>query len=115
MLMMMKTPLNINASSDISGGQATSGLAGVSAELLMVLVCPLTRSGLIYDKQQALLISLQAGLAYPIKGQVPIMLEEAAQPLSEEDVARFAKNPPPPSSPLLRSSSFRLSAQPSDR
>ena len=115
MLMMMKTPPNINASSDISVGQATSGPAGVSAELLMVLVCPLTRSGLIYDKQQARLISQQAGLAYPIKGQVPIMLEEAAQPLSEEDVARFAKNPPPPSSPLLRSSSFRLSAQPSDR
>lgn len=105
MLMMMKTPPNINASSDISVARADSSPPGVSAALLTVLVCPLTRSGLIYDKQEARLISLQARLAYPIKGQVPIMLEEAAQPLSEKEEARFAKNPPPPSPTLLRSSS----------
>ena len=110
MLMMMIIPPNINASSDVSAVQAESDKRGVSAELLTILVCPLTRSGLIYDKQTARLISLQAKLAYPIKGQVPIMLEEAAQPLSEEEEARFAKYPPPPSIPLLRSSSPHMSA-----
>jgi uncharacterized protein YbaR (Trm112 family) len=43
------------------------------------------------------LISLQAGLSYPIKGQVPIMLEEAATPLTEGERAKFADKPPPPS------------------
>ena len=103
MLMMMKTPPNINASSDITVARAASSPPEVSAELLTVLVCPLTRSGLIYDKQEGRLISLQARLAYPIKGQVPIMLEEAAQPLSKKEEARFVKNPPPPSPTLLRS------------
>ena len=105
MLMMMKTAPNINASSDIFVAREDSSPPRVSAALLTVLVCPLTRSGLIYDKQEARLISLQAKLAYPIKGQVPIMLEEAAQPLSEKEVARFAKNPPLPSPALLRSPS----------
>ena len=115
MLMMMTIPPNINASSDISAVQADARPAQISADLLTLLVCPLTRSGLIYDKQDARLISLQARLAYPIKGQVPIMLEEAAQPLSEEEEARFAKNPPPPSNTLLRFSSPFGHAQAFDR
>jgi uncharacterized protein YbaR (Trm112 family) len=41
------------------------------------------------------LISLQAGLSYPIKGQVPIMLEEAATPLQESERAKFSNKPPP--------------------
>ena len=115
MLMMMKISPNINASSDMSVARPETRQAEVSADLLSVLVCPLTRSGLIYDKQQARLISLQAKLAYPIKGQVPIMLEEAAQPLSEEEEARFVKTPPPTSNSLLRTSSSPSHAQVSDR
>ena len=89
MLMMMKTPPNINASSDISVARAASSPPGVSA----LTVLPVPRlDPLIYDKQEARLISLQARLAYPIKGQVPIMLEEAAQPLSEKEEARFVKS-----------------------
>ena len=91
MLMMMKTPQNISESEVIT--------ASVSRRLLTLLVCPLTRAGLIYDAKAMRLISLQAGLSYPIKGQVPIMLEEAATPLEESECAKFSNKPPP--SPAL--------------
>ena len=66
MLMMMKAPQNIR--------ESKGETASVSGRLLSLLVCPLTRAGLIYDAKAMRLISLQAGLSYPIKGQVPIML-----------------------------------------
>ena len=87
MLMKMKTPLNLtNTILDRT----------VSAQLLSLLVCPLTLSGLIYDKERGQLVSLQAGLFYPIKGHVPIMLEEAGEPLTDELRAHYLKTPPPP-------------------
>ena len=91
MLMKMKTPLNTNLDlASINSGQV------VSAQLLSLLVCPLTLSGLIYDKERGQLVSLQAGLSYPIKGHVPIMLEEAGEPLTDEMRAYYLKTPPPP-------------------
>ena len=48
-------------------------------ELLDVLVCPVTKSTLIYDKKSNELISNQAGLAYPIKNGIPIMLKKEAR------------------------------------
>ena len=63
MLMKMKTLLNTN-----SGRVNTNKARAVSAQLLSLLVCPLTLSGLIYDKERDQLVSLQAGLSYPIKG-----------------------------------------------
>ena len=89
MLMKMKTPLNTNS------GRVNTNTA-VSAQLLSLLVCPLTLSGLIYDKERDQLVSLQAGLSYPIKGHVPIMLEEAGEPLTDELRAHYTKTPPPP-------------------
>lgn len=94
--MMMKTPPSIKLSDKQSRSEKDRTAHQVSAQLLFVLVCPLTRSGLIYDAEQARLVSLQAGLSYPIKGFVPIMLEEAAQPLSDAELARYKKKPPPP-------------------
>ena len=91
MLMKMKTPLNTN-----SGRVNTNKDRAVSAQLLSLLVCPLTLSGLIYDKERDKLVSLQAGLSYPIKGHVPIMLEEAGEPLTDELRALYKKTPPPP-------------------
>ena len=91
MLMKMKTPLNTN-----SGWVNTNKDRAVSAQLLSLLVCPLTLSGLIYDKERDQLVSLQAGLSYPIKGHVPIMLEEAGEPLTDELRALYTKTPPPP-------------------
>lgn len=56
----------------------------LNSYLLEVLVCPLTKTSLIYDKEHQELISSAAGLAYPIRQGIPIMLIEEARPLKEE-------------------------------
>ena len=53
--------------------------------LLSMLVCPVTREGLVYDRQANELISEKAGLAFPIRGGIPVMLVEEARPLSPAD------------------------------
>ncbi|MCB5943346.1 Trm112 family protein [Acidocella sp. KAb 2-4] len=50
--------------------------------LLEILVCPLTRGPLTYDREHNELISAKAGLAYPIRNGIPIMLVEEARPLA---------------------------------
>lgn len=50
--------------------------------LLEILVCPLTKAALEYDAAHAELISRAAGLAYPIRDGIPIMLPEEARQLS---------------------------------
>jgi hypothetical protein len=63
----------------------------MDAKLLDILVCPLTKGALIYDKAKQELISLQAGLAYPIKDDIPVMLEEEARTLSAEEIEDWRK------------------------
>jgi uncharacterized protein YbaR (Trm112 family) len=53
----------------------------VDPRLLEVLVCPVTKGPLIYDRAAGELISRKAGLAYPIRDGIPIMLPEEARPL----------------------------------
>ena len=53
--------------------------AAVDPKLLEILVCPLTKSPLNYDAGAQELISQQAGLAYPIRDGIPIMLVEEAR------------------------------------
>ena len=55
----------------------------VDPRLLEILVCPVTRGPLEYDREKAELISRQARLAYPIRDGVPIMLPEEARELGE--------------------------------
>lgn len=50
-------------------------------KLLEILVCPLTKGPLTYDKAAAELISKQANLAYPIRDGIPIMLADEARPI----------------------------------
>jgi uncharacterized protein YbaR (Trm112 family) len=57
-------------------------------KLLEILVCPLTRTTLVYDREKQELISRAAGLAYPIRGGVPIMLPGEARELSETERSR---------------------------
>lgn len=59
----------------------------VDPRLLEILVCPLTRSTLVYDREKQELISRQAGLAYPIRNGVPIMLPDEARELSDAERA----------------------------
>ena len=55
----------------------------VDPKLLELLVCPLTKGPLSYDKQAGELISEQAKLAYPIRDGIPIMLVGEARPLED--------------------------------
>lgn len=54
-------------------------------KLLEILVCPLTKTTLVYDRERQELISRAAGLAYPIRGGVPIMLADEARQLSDDE------------------------------
>lgn len=54
-------------------------------KLLEILVCPLTKGPLIYDKAKQELISKSARLAYPIRDDIPVMLEEEARKLTPEE------------------------------
>ena len=57
---------------------------GVDPKLLEILVCPLTKGALRYDRERQELISDQAQLAYPIRDGIPIMLVEEARRLEED-------------------------------
>lgn len=57
--------------------------------LLEILVCPVTKGPLVYDRERQELISCAARLAYPIRDDIPVMLEEEARQLSEEELARY--------------------------
>ena len=55
--------------------------AGIDPKMLEILVCPVTHTRLTYDAQKQELISSAAGLAYPIRDGIPIMLQDEARPL----------------------------------
>jgi len=55
----------------------------VEPKLLEILVCPLTKAPLDYDRERQELISRKAGLAYPIRDGVPIMLIDEARKLDD--------------------------------
>jgi uncharacterized protein YbaR (Trm112 family) len=57
----------------------------VDKKLLNVLVCPVTKSSLQYDKEKQELIAVAACLAYPIRDGIPVMLETEARELSDEE------------------------------
>jgi uncharacterized protein YbaR (Trm112 family) len=57
----------------------------VDPKLLEILVCPLTKGPLIYDRERQELISKKAGLAYSIRDGIPVMLPEEARTLSESE------------------------------
>lgn len=59
--------------------------------LLEILVCPVTKGPLIYDKSKQELVSLSVRLAYPIRDDIPIMLESDARTLSLEEVEHYRK------------------------
>ena len=70
----------------------------IDPKLLEILVCPLTKGLLRYDRAAQELISEEAGLAYPIRDGIPIMLVDEARPLRPEekgDEKDRARLPPP--------------------
>ena len=63
--------------------ETSSSFAVVDPRLLEVLVCPVTRTPLVYDRTRQELVSKAARLAYPVRDGVPVMLPEEARPLGE--------------------------------
>jgi hypothetical protein len=55
-------------------------------KLLDILVCPASKTPLIYDKGRQELVAVESGLAYPIRDGIPVMLEEEARRLSDEEL-----------------------------
>lgn len=58
-------------------------------KLLEILVCPVTKGPLVYDRDRQELISKSARLAYPIRDGIPVMLEEEARTLTDEELAQY--------------------------
>lgn len=57
----------------------------MDAKLLQILVCPVTKGPLVYNKTTNELISKSARLAYPIRDGIPVMLEDEARKLAEDE------------------------------
>lgn len=60
--------------------------------LLSILVCPLTKGPLIYDRESNELISCEAALAYPIKDGIPVMIVDDARKLTDNEVKHYKKS-----------------------
>lgn len=56
-----------------------------------ILACPVTKGPLIYDENKQELISTSARLAYPIRDDIPVMLEEEARQIDEEEYKLYKK------------------------
>ncbi len=59
--------------------------------ILDILVCPVTKGSLILDKKNKELISKAAGIAYPIKDGIPVMMETEARELTQEEIDLLQK------------------------
>jgi uncharacterized protein YbaR (Trm112 family) len=69
--------------SDAPSVPNAASAAPIDPRLLEVLICPVTRAPLVYDRARSELISRAARLAYPVRDGVPVMLPEDARPLDE--------------------------------
>ena len=58
-------------------------------QLLDILVCPVTKGPLKFDKEKQELVSTSARLAYPIRDGIPVMLEDEAREISEEEYEKY--------------------------
>ena len=58
----------------------------MDTRLLELLVCPVTKGALEYDRERQELLSRAARLAYPVRDGIPILLESEARTLSDEEL-----------------------------
>jgi uncharacterized protein YbaR (Trm112 family) len=63
----------------------------MDAKLLEILVCPVTKGPLVYDRERQELVSRGARLAYPIRDGIPVLLEDEARKLTPEEVEAMHK------------------------
>src|SRR3954466_11059440 len=79
--------------------------ADIDPKLLEILVCPLTKAPLRYDRDAQELIRGEAGLAYPIRDGIPIMLVDEARPLRDDETPQ-KRLPQPGATPAPGRSSW---------
>ena len=77
----MSTPAP--AEPEATAAPAANRPAPVDPRLLEILVCPVTKGELSYDREAGELISRKAGLAYPVRDGIPIMLPDEARRLQD--------------------------------
>lgn len=77
----MSDPMAAQPAEEIDASPVAPVSQPVDPRLLEILVCPLSKQPLVYDRAHDELISRAAGLAYPIRGGIPIMLPDEARPL----------------------------------
>ncbi len=68
---------------------------GMDIKLLELLVCPVTKGPLNFDRERLELLSRSARLAYPVRQGIPILLENEARTLSDEEIEKLAAQRPP--------------------
>ncbi|MFZ9035518.1 MAG: Trm112 family protein [Francisellaceae bacterium] len=61
----------------------------MNSNFLSIVVCPVCKSSLIYDRSKAILVCKADKLAYPVKDGIPVMLVEEAVKLNIEDVKQY--------------------------
>jgi uncharacterized protein YbaR (Trm112 family) len=66
----------------------------LNKKLLDILVCPVTKGPLVYDREANELISISARLAYPIVDDIPALIESDARTLSEHEAEHLRKAQP---------------------
>ena len=58
----------------------------MDSKLLDILVCPVCKGPLKYDRAREELVSVESGLAYPIRDGIPVMLEDEARKLAPDEI-----------------------------
>jgi hypothetical protein len=66
----------------------------MDSRLLELLVCPVTKGHLDFVREHQELVSRSARLAYPIRDGIPILLEQEARTLSDEELERLPQRTP---------------------
>jgi uncharacterized protein YbaR (Trm112 family) len=67
----------------------------MDSKLLELLVCPVTKGPLELDHSRQELVSRSARLAYPIRDGIPVLLENEARCLNDEEIEQWARQRPP--------------------
>lgn len=59
----------------------------LDSKLLEILVCPVSKAPLVYDREKQELVCKASGLAYPVRDDIPVMLESEARKLTEDEMS----------------------------
>ncbi len=66
----------------------------IDKKLLSILVCPVSKAPLIWDPDNHELVCLASGLAYPVRDDIPVMLENEAREITLQEKEKFAAKQP---------------------